>query len=83
VVSGGTGNTIQNHQVGYAQVHSMYEQAYGADAKPLDGVLLKQDGIVNEQDKYRFHKPADVFYGFNTSVTYKTLIFNGLERILG
>jgi iron complex outermembrane receptor protein len=58
------------------QVHSLYEQAYGADAKPLDGVLLNEDGIVNEQDKYRFHKPAaDVFYGFNTSVTYKNFDF--------
>jgi iron complex outermembrane receptor protein len=63
-------NTIQNHQVGYApSSFYVYEQAYGADAKPLDGVLLRnKDGIVNEQDKYRFHKPAaDVFYGFNTS----------------
>jgi iron complex outermembrane receptor protein len=36
----------------------VYEQAYGADAKPLDGVFIdrNEDGIVNEQDKYRFHK---------------------------
>mgnify|MGYP006174516181 CR=1 FL=1 len=31
-----------------------------------------KNGTINAQDKYRFHKPAaDVFYGFNTSVTYK------------
>jgi iron complex outermembrane receptor protein len=73
--SGPTGNTIQNHQVGYApSSFFVYEQAYGADARPIDGVFIdrNQDGIVNEQDKYRFHKPAaDVFYGFNTNVTYK------------
>jgi len=73
--SGGTGNTIQNHQVGYApNSFYVYEQAYGTDGKPLDGVFIDRngDGLVNEKDKYRFHKPAaDVFYGFNTSLTYK------------
>jgi len=73
--SGATGNTIQNHQVGYSpSSFFVFEQAYGADGKPLDGVFIdrNKDGIVNEQDKYRFHKPAaDIFYGFNTSVVYK------------
>jgi len=72
---GATGNTIQNHQVGYApSSFYVYEQAYGVDGKPLDGVYIdrNKDGIITEQDKYRFHKPAaDVFYGFNTSLTYK------------
>ncbi|MFV8328372.1 SusC/RagA family TonB-linked outer membrane protein [Flavobacterium sp. ZS1P14] len=72
---GATGNTIQNHQVGYApSSFYVYEQAYGADGKPIDGVYIdrNKDGIITEQDKYRFHKPAaDVFYGLNTSVTYK------------
>ncbi len=73
--AGATGNTIQNHQVGYSpSSFYVFEQAYGVDGKPIDGVFIdrNKDGIVNEQDKYRFHKPAaDVFYGFNTSVTYK------------
>ncbi|RTY96104.1 TonB-dependent receptor [Flavobacterium sp. GSN2] len=72
---GATGNFIQNHQVGYApSSFYVYEQAYGVNGKPLDGVYVdrNQDGIISELDKYRFHKPAaDVFYGFNTSVTYK------------
>jgi TonB-dependent starch-binding outer membrane protein SusC len=74
-IGGGTGNTIQNHQVGYApSSFYVYEQAYGADGKPLDGVFIdrNKDGIVNADDKYRFHKPAaDIFYGFYTSLTYK------------
>jgi iron complex outermembrane receptor protein len=73
--AGGTGNTIQNHQVGYApNSFYVYEQAYGADSKPIDGVFIdrNKDGVINEQDKYRFHKPAaDVFYGLNTSLVYK------------
>ncbi|MEN2399786.1 TonB-dependent receptor [Flavobacterium sp. MC2016-06] len=75
-IAGGTGNKIQNNQVGYApNAFYVYEQAYGADGKPLDGVFVdrNKDGIVNADDKYRFHKPAaDVFYGFYTSVTYKS-----------
>nr|WP_315251636.1 TonB-dependent receptor [uncultured Flavobacterium sp.] len=74
-ISGGTGNLIQNHQVGYApSSFYVFEQAYGADGKPLDNVFIdrNKDGIVNTDDKYRFHKPAaDIFYGFYTSLTYK------------
>lgn len=74
-IDGGTGNFIQSHQVGYSpSTFLVYEQAYGADGKPLDGVFIdrNKDGVVNSDDKYRFHKPAaDVFYAFNTSVTYK------------
>lgn len=74
-ISGGTGNTIQNHQVGYApNSFYVYEQAYDANGKPIDGVFIdrNKDGIVNADDRYRFHKPAaDVFYGFYTSLTYK------------
>lgn len=81
---GGTGNTIQNHQIGYApNTFYVYEQAYGADGKPLDGVFVDRngDGIVNEQDKYRFHKPAaDVFYGFNTNLSYKNWDFAAAFR---
>ncbi|MGL5112028.1 MAG: SusC/RagA family TonB-linked outer membrane protein [Flavobacterium sp.] len=81
---GPTGNFIQNHQVGYApSSFYVYEQAYGADGKPLDGVFVDRngDGIVNGQDKYRFHKPAaDVFYGFNTSVVYKNWDFAATFR---
>jgi TonB-linked SusC/RagA family outer membrane protein len=76
---GATGNTIQNHQVGYApSSFYVYEQAYGVNGKPLDGVYIdrNKDGIITEQDKYRFHKPAaDIFYGFNTSLTYKNFDF--------
>ena len=81
---GPTGNFIQNHQVGYApSSFYVYEQAYGADGKPLDGVYVDRnnDGVINEQDKYRFHKPAaDVFYGFNTSVVYKNWDFAATFR---
>jgi TonB-dependent starch-binding outer membrane protein SusC len=74
-ISGGTGNTIQNLQVGYSPYSFLvYEQAYGADGRPLDGVVIdrNQDGQINDKDLYRFHKPAsDIYYGVNTSLEYK------------
>ncbi len=79
-ISGGTGTTIQNHQVGFAP-NSFYvmEQAYDAAGLPLDGVYVDRnaDGIINGDDQYRFRKPAaDVFYGFNTDVEYKNWWFS-------
>jgi TonB-linked SusC/RagA family outer membrane protein len=74
-ITGGTGNTIQNLQVGYSpKSFLVYEQAYGANGKPLNGVFIdrNEDGVVDTKDKYLFHKPnADGFYGVNTSVSYK------------
>ncbi|TDP03816.1 SusC/RagA family TonB-linked outer membrane protein [Flavobacterium sp. 245] len=79
-ISGGTGNKIQNNQVGYApNSFHVFEQAYDAAGKPMDGVFVdrNKDGIVNEDDMYRFHKPAaDIFYGFYTSVNYKNWDFS-------
>lgn len=73
--SGGVGNTIQNHQVGYApSSFYVYEQAYNASGQPIDGAYIdrNKDGKVDENDKYRYKKPAsDVFYGLFTSLSYK------------
>ena len=79
-ISGGTGNTVQNHQVGFApSSFFVFEQAYDAAGKPLGGVYVdrNKDGIVNSQDKYRFRKPAsDIYYGFNTDFNYNNFSFN-------
>lgn len=74
-ISGGTGTTVQNNQVGYApNSFYVFEQAYGQDGKAIDGVYVDRnnDGVINADDKYRYRKPAaDIFYGFNTDFTYK------------
>lgn len=74
-ISGGVGSFIQNNQVGYwPNSFYVYEQAYDANNKPIEGVYVDRndDGIINEQDLYRYHKPqADMFYGFNTDFNYK------------
>ena len=52
-ISGATGNTIQNHQVGYSP-YSFYvfEQAYDVNGAPVEGVYIDrhQDGQVKEED---------------------------------
>ncbi|MBO9618740.1 MAG: TonB-dependent receptor [Niabella sp.] len=74
-ITGGVGNNIQIHSVGYPRA-SFYvlQQVYGANRKPLEGVFVDQnkDGIINEQDFYRFKNPdPKVFLGASSSVSYK------------
>lgn len=74
-ISGGTGNTVQNHQVGYSpSAFYVYEQAYDASGAPIEGVYIDRngDGVINNNDLYRYKKPAaDVYYGFYTNLNYK------------
>ncbi len=79
-ITGGTGNMVQNHQVGFSP-YSFYvfEQVYSADGQPLEGVYVdrNQDGMVNELDLYRYKKPAaDIFFGINTDFSYKNWDFS-------
>ena len=79
-ISGGTGTTVQNHQVGFSPYSFfVYEQVYDAAGVPVDGVYVDRngDGIINADDKYRFRKPAaDMFYGFNTDFSYENWWFS-------
>ena len=74
-ISGGTGNNIAIHSVGYAPF-TFYPnmQVYGSDGKPIEGLYedVNRDGTVNDADRVYYKKPgADVLFGFNTGVTYK------------
>lgn len=79
-ISGATGNTIQNHQVGYTPFSFyVFEQTYDSNGAPIEGVYVdrNQDGQVDENDLYRYKKPsADFYYGFNTDFQYKNFDFN-------
>ncbi len=59
-ISGGVGNTIQIHSVGY-QVFTFYtyQQKYDESGKPLEGSYVDQngDGVINTNDLVR-HKGA-------------------------
>jgi iron complex outermembrane receptor protein len=73
-ISGGTGNTAQINSVGYARnSFYVYQQVYGSDGKPLDGVFVDRngDGIVNSNDLYRY-KSSDPkgYFGLSSNVNY-------------
>ena len=74
-ISGGVGNNIQIQKVGNP-INSfyVYQQVYGEDGKPLEGVYVDRnhDGQITDDDRYVYYKPdADVNIGFNTELSYK------------
>ncbi len=83
-ISGGVGNNIQIHSVGYApSSFFVYKQVYDASGKPVQGLYedLNSDGKITELDKYRYNKPAaDVFLGFNTMLRYKNFDLSTVIR---
>ena len=74
-ISGGVGNNIQMHQVGFPpSAFYVYEQVYDAEGHPIEGEYVDRDGngVINNDDRYFYHKPAaDVTMGLNTTITYK------------
>ena len=73
-ISGGTGNNVQMHQVGYPmRTFYLYQQVYDPQGRPINGVYVDRngDGAITADDKYFTHKPdPDVTVGFNTSFSY-------------
>ena len=79
-IDGGGGNKIQLQSVGYApNTFLVYEQVYDANGKPVEGVFVdrNQDGVVNQDDMYRYRKPnADFTFGFQNNMSYKNFDFS-------
>lgn len=75
-ITGGTGNRVERHMVGYAPyTFFMYKQVYdAATGNPIEGLYedLNRDGIINESDRYLYKKAApDLLFGINTQFTYQ------------
>lgn len=75
-VSGGTGNRIGKHAVGYApNTFFVYKQVYDkTSGAPIEGLYedINRDGQVNDADRYYYKKPApDFMIGVNTQFNYK------------
>ncbi|MBQ6299993.1 MAG: SusC/RagA family TonB-linked outer membrane protein [Bacteroidales bacterium] len=74
-VSGGTGNNVQMYQVGHPMnAFYVYQQVYDEQGRPISGVYVDRnnDGTINADDKYFYHKPfADFTFGFNTNFSWK------------
>ena len=79
-ISGGVGNTIQTHKVGYPQFsYLVYQQVYDDAGKPLEGVYVDQnnDGVINDSDKRIYKNPnPDYLMGFSSYMNYKNFDFS-------
>ncbi|TSA33428.1 MAG: TonB-dependent receptor [Porphyromonadaceae bacterium] len=84
-VSGGVGNTIQIHSVGFpAYSYYVYEQVYDKAGKPIEGLYVDRngDGKISDLDKYQYKKPSpDVFMGINSRFSYKNWDFSFAGRV--
>ena len=83
-ISGGVGNTIQIHSVSFPRSSFfVLQQAYDSKDKPIEGLYVDRngDGIINNNDYYRYKKPdPDAFIGFTSQVTCHQWTFATLLR---
>jgi len=74
-ISGGVGNFIQIHSVGYPKnSFFVYEQVYDNNGMPVQGLYVDRngDGEITGADRYRYEKPdADFWFGLNSSLRWK------------
>ncbi|WP_230680313.1 SusC/RagA family TonB-linked outer membrane protein [Pontibacter rufus] len=83
-ISGGVGNHVQIHTVGYRPyTFYVYKQVYDQNGNPIEGVYadLNSDGIINAQDRYRYKSPeAQVYLGFSSQLAYNNWNLNFVLR---
>ncbi len=83
-ISGGVGNNIQIHTVGYPQnSFFVYQQVYDEEGNPLEGLYVdkNEDGIISIDDRYHYKKPApDYIMGFSTYFRFKNFYLNATAR---
>lgn len=74
-ISGGKGNTVQVHKVGYpAYTYSLYEQVYDQNGDPIEGCYVDQngDGTIDDNDRVLRHsKDPKVTMAWNNSFSWK------------
>ena len=76
-ISGGVGNNVQRHMVGYAaNTFYLYEQIYDENGAPIPGAYVDQngDGVIDSYDRVFNGQAAPKWtIGFNTSLSWKNL----------
>jgi iron complex outermembrane receptor protein len=79
-IAGGVGNNIQIHSVGHpSSSFFVYEQVYGSDGKPIQGMYVDRngDGEISGADRYHYKKPAaDWWFGINSAVSWNNWEFS-------
>lgn len=87
-ISGGIGNNVQAHAVGYTpNTFYVYQQQYDSNGKPLEGVYVDRngDGKTDVADKY-FYKSTtpDATFGFSTKFNIHNWdLSTSLRAVLG
>ena len=78
-ISGGVGNNIQIHSVGFpSSSFFVYEQVYDPEGKPIQGVYVDRngDGQITNDDRYHYEDPAaDVSFGISSNLRYENWTF--------
>ncbi|HEY9114312.1 MAG TPA: TonB-dependent receptor [Bacteroidales bacterium] len=78
-ISGGVGNFIQIQSVGFpANSFFVLEQVYDEDGYPIEGMYVDRngDGMITDDDKYHYKKPAsDFYFGINSMIDWKNWQF--------
>lgn len=78
-ISGGVGNTVQIHSVGYpANSFFVYEQVFDTEGNPIEGMFVDRDGDgeITDDDRYHYQDPApDFYFGLASSLQYKNWSF--------
>ncbi|MQY80607.1 MAG: SusC/RagA family TonB-linked outer membrane protein [Bacteroidetes bacterium] len=84
-ISGGVGNNIQIHSVGFpANSFYVYKQVYDEDGDPIEGLYVDTNGDdqLTVDDRYRYKKAApDVFLGFSSFFQYQNWDFSFAGRV--
>lgn len=83
-ISGGVGNTIQVHSVGYApNSFFVFQQVFDPDGNPIEGLYVDRngDGQITDEDRYRYEQPnAQYFFGITSNISYKNWDFSFAGR---
>jgi len=79
-ISGGVGNNVQMHSVGYpAYSFFVYEQVYDENGNPIEGLYVDRngDGQITNADRYHYQDPApNFFFGISSDLQYKNWDFS-------
>ncbi|MDP1621705.1 MAG: SusC/RagA family TonB-linked outer membrane protein [Bacteroidales bacterium] len=74
-ISGGVGNTIQIHSVGYpSNSFFVFQQVYDKNDNPIEGLYVDRnnDGKITDADRYHYKSPnATTTFGVFTTLNYK------------
>ena len=78
-ISGGVGNNVQIHSVGYpANSFFVLQQVYDVNGMPIEGLYIDRSGnggniAGSDDNKYHYEKPApDFVMGLNSTFRYKS-----------